>query len=278
MAGKRKGLKICKAACSASLGCMVKLCLLNPSPHGDVYTHRSISATMTPQQHQLVLDALYCPPSVDIALCGEWPASGRYKDERTPTHPVRFISASTGSPTGRKFHGDRTPIVVCARESLVHGKGAALAGGPELPRSGGSREGIAQFTRRRRYAQGKPPPPPRHSSMPADSARRQESEQESRAPLAPGSPDTLLAGLTPGRETWSSVVSVTPEARVPRMHATDADSRETTWTCRADWPRMRYWRAVCGESRTYGSEGGGRKRAAGRRGTSSAPHPIAFSG
>jgi hypothetical protein len=64
------------------------------------------------------------------------------------------------------------------------------------------------------------------------------------------------------------------------MRSVCADSRETAWTCRADWPCMRYGRAVCGESRTYGSEGGGRKRAAGRPacGTSSPPHPIAFSG
>src|SRR6266545_538181 len=43
---------------------------------------------------------------------------------------------NAGSPTGRESYGDGAPVVVGARESLAHGEGAALEGGPEpIPRS-----------------------------------------------------------------------------------------------------------------------------------------------
>ena len=43
----------------------------------------------------------------------------------------RLVSENVGSPTGRESYGDGAPIVVRARESLVHGEGAAHESGSE---------------------------------------------------------------------------------------------------------------------------------------------------
>jgi len=85
-----------------------------------------------------------------------------------PTRTQRLIHVKMGSPVGRESYGDGPPIVVRARESLVHGEGAALEGGPE-PVADHHRQGrYRRVTGEHGYAQCDPPalPPGRISEQP----------------------------------------------------------------------------------------------------------------
>ena len=46
-----------------------------------------------------------------------------FKDKQAPLSTKRRTPRNAGSPKNREVHGDGVPIVVGARESLVHGEG-----------------------------------------------------------------------------------------------------------------------------------------------------------
>jgi len=208
MAAKRKCLRICRAACSASLGCMVKLCLLNPSPHGDVYTHRSISETMTPHRHPLVSDAL----CVHTLCCGPRPLRGmtcqRQGKGRTDTYtPCTFHKRQHGIACGTRVLWRQNP-----HSSPSQGKpGPWRRGSP----------------RRRARAS------PLGGKQGRDRAVHQERSVCARhnAVIPQG---THLCTRGSERSSLSSVVSVSPAAR-PHcgLRCLCTASRETAWICTA---------------------------------------------
>jgi group II intron reverse transcriptase/maturase len=55
------------------------------------------------------------------------------RNRRTPTRTQRFRGANAGNSTGRESYEFGTPVVVRGWESQLHGEGATLERGPELP-------------------------------------------------------------------------------------------------------------------------------------------------
>lgn len=55
------------------------------------------------------------------------------RDEKAPKRTKRLTRVNAGNATGREYYAFGTPIVVRACERHVHGEGATLEGGPELP-------------------------------------------------------------------------------------------------------------------------------------------------
>ena len=92
----------------------------------------SFQGVIAPQRKQRLESSCRCIPE-SFCCSGNTPArhrtpARRFKEangEPNPTYHVQ-LARNTGSPKGRESYGDGAPIVVCGRESRLHGEGGQV--------------------------------------------------------------------------------------------------------------------------------------------------------